>query len=258
MDRRLLFPIAAVTAWAQQPSPEAAKAEAALRARAEQFFQLQVDRKFRQAESIVAEDSKDEYYNANKLNIKGFTIQKIELLDGAAKAKVAIKARVTLTVPGFGVLDLDSPSTSTWKLENGEWVYYVDPEAALQTPFGKLNPGSSGAGTSSGPRLFGGRGPMAASALKDQLKIDRNSVVLTADSPQQTVTISNELPGPVDLRVPEGQAQGFKVKIGKDHLERGERTDLQFTATDLKPGEQVVSVLVAPLNTQLDIQVITK
>ena len=57
IDRRFLFPVAAATAWAQQPSPATAEAEAALRARAEQFFQLQVDKKYRPAEAMVAEDT---------------------------------------------------------------------------------------------------------------------------------------------------------------------------------------------------------
>src|SRR3954463_4961584 len=98
IDRRFLLPIAAATtAWAQQ-SPEAAQAEAELRARVDQFFQLQVDKKFRQAESMVADDSKDAYYDGNKYNIKGFKIDRIELLDGNTKAKVTIKGGVTLVM----------------------------------------------------------------------------------------------------------------------------------------------------------------
>ena len=44
----------AITAWAQQTNPAASKAEKALRARAQQFFQLEVDKKYRQAEAFVA------------------------------------------------------------------------------------------------------------------------------------------------------------------------------------------------------------
>src|SRR4051794_20209879 len=100
IDRRFLLPIAAVTTvWAQQQSPEAAQAEAELRARVDQFFQLQVDKKFRQAESLVADDSKDAYYDGNKYNIKGFKIDTIQLLDDNTRAKVTIKGRVTFVMP---------------------------------------------------------------------------------------------------------------------------------------------------------------
>ena len=99
IDRRFLLPLAAATAWAQQPSPEAAAAEAALRARVEQFFQLQVAKKYRQAEALVAEDSKDSYYEANKYNIKSFRIDKVEFLEGGTHARVTIKAKVTVMAP---------------------------------------------------------------------------------------------------------------------------------------------------------------
>src|SRR5271154_6051875 len=104
IDRRFLFPVAAVTAWAQQPSPAAAEAEAALRARAEQFFQLQVNKKYRPAEAMVADDTKDLYYDGSKFNIDNFSIQKIELLDDNTRAKVTIKTKVTRIAPGFGAM----------------------------------------------------------------------------------------------------------------------------------------------------------
>src|SRR5580704_7107848 len=99
IDRRFLFPVAAATAWAQQPSPAAAEAEAALRARAEQFFQLQVDKKYRPAEAMVADDTKDLYYNGKKFNITSFSIEKIEMLDDNAHARLTIKAKVKRAVP---------------------------------------------------------------------------------------------------------------------------------------------------------------
>src|ERR1700691_5106919 len=96
IDRRFLFPVAAVTAWAQQPAPAAAEAEAALRARVEQFYQLQVDKKFRQAEALVAEESKDDYYNRSKPDIKGFSIQEIQLLDDNTRARVTLKGKLVI------------------------------------------------------------------------------------------------------------------------------------------------------------------
>ena len=59
---------------------------------------MEVDKKYRQAEALVAGDSKDEYYNSNKYNIKSFKIQKIELFNNNTRAKVTILAKVTLII----------------------------------------------------------------------------------------------------------------------------------------------------------------
>jgi hypothetical protein len=255
IDRRFLLPVAAATVWAQQPSPAAAEAEAALRARVEQFFQFQVDKKYRQAEALVAQDTKDAYYDGNKFNIKGFKISRIDLLEGNTRAKVTILGRVTFAMPAAGTVDIDAPSTTLWKLENVQWVYYVDPEAALQTPFGKIN--SQPAKGASPSSAMPGRAPDVATLL-NQVKAAPASVVLTSESPRQSVTISNELPGDVDLELSGDHLEGFTVEIQNKHLKAGEKTLIQFTANDAGPWSRVVRILVAPLNTELDIQVTRK
>jgi hypothetical protein len=252
IDRRFLFPVAAATAWAQQPSPEA---EAALRARAEQFFQFQADKKFRPAEALVADDSKDNYYNGNRFNIKSFTIQKIELLDDNTRAQVTIKTKLTLIVPTVGPVDLDSVATTLWKLENGQWVWYVEHEPVVQTPFGpvKTQVGNGAAPPAARP----GRAPDIA-VLQGLVKIDRDAVALTAEAPQQTVKVSNGLPGGVDLELHD-RAEGFRSEIEKKHLEAGETTLIRITATGGSArGVGAVQVLVSPIDTELDIQVTKK
>ena len=64
MDRRLLFPAIAATAWAQQPSQPSTEA---LRDRVQQYYQMMVDKKYRQAEAMVAMESKEDYYNGKKI-----------------------------------------------------------------------------------------------------------------------------------------------------------------------------------------------
>jgi len=254
-DRRFLFPVVAVTAWAQQPSPAAKEAEAALRAKAEQFFQLQVDKKYRQAEALVAEDTKDDYYNGNKFNIKGFTIQRIELLDENTRAKVTINGKVTLQLPTGGAVDLDAPSMTLWKLEGGQWFWYVDKTAVVQTPFGpvRLQPGDEKT-----PQLaMPGKAPDVAT-LQSSVKIDRDSVVLTTETPEQSITVSNELAGGVDLEFSPAHADGFRAEIEKKHLEAGEKTLIHFTSTNGDKGGSVAQLLVSPLGSQLDIRVTKK
>jgi hypothetical protein len=249
---------AATTVWAQQPSPAAAEAEAALRARVEQFFQLQVDRKFRQAESLVAEDSKDAYYDGRKFDIKSFTIQEVEMTDQNTRARVTIKGRVIVTIPAAGSIDMEAPATTFWKFENGQWVYFIDQEAGIDTPFGKIkNTPADGATPPPSPRALLQKG-LGAAALDQQVTIDRRSVSLTSDDPRQTVTVTNGLPGGIDLEVGAPQSDAFTVEIRKKHLEAGEKTTVEFSATGAKAETKVVPILVSPLSLRLEIQVATK
>lgn len=254
IDRRFLFPVVAATAWAQQPSPAMAEAEAALRAKAEQFFQLQVEKKFRQAESLVAEDSKDDYYNGNKYDIKGFKIDKIEWHDGNSRAVVTIKAKITVMIPGLGPTPFDAPSNSLWKLENGQWVWYVDKVAAAKTPFGEFHEGQDRGTTPSAPPDMTGKAP-DLSILRASVKIDRDSVELTADGSRQTVTVSNQLPGGVDLELRSNRIPEVSAELEKKHLEAGEKAVISFRASSGSGHAGVVSLIVSPISAQLDIHV---
>src|SRR6185437_3565408 len=117
MDRRLLFPALAVTAVAQTTSPTNAKAEKALRARAQQFYQLELHENFRQAEALVADDSKDYFYNSGKPKFKDVSVGAIEITDKGTKATVHVNVKVELLAPGVGAQVFTAPATSTWKLE---------------------------------------------------------------------------------------------------------------------------------------------
>jgi hypothetical protein len=254
MDRRLLFPAVAITAWAQQTHPGSAKAEKALRARAQEFFQLEADKKYRQAEAFVAEESRDDYYNGNKYNIKNFSIQKVELLSNKS-AKVTIMAKVTLMMPQAGPMDFDAPATSNWKIEKGRWVLYIDPATKFQTPFGTLKPGQ--ASGNPGPLNMAGKAPPVA-ALQESVTIDRKSLALRPGAPPETVTISNGLPGGVDLEVQSAPVSGLSWELEKKHLEAGEKTNLRFQAKGEGERQGVVHLLVSPTAAQLDITVSIK
>jgi hypothetical protein len=254
IDRRFLLPVAAATtAWAQQQSPEAAAAEVELRARVDQFFQLQVDKKYRQAESLVADDSKDAYYDGNKYNIRSFSVQKIELLDGNTRSRVTIKAKVTVIAAAAGPMEFDVPATSLWKLESGEWVYYINQEPVVQTPFGKID--AVGVGVSTPTPGEQGKAPDPVT-LQSLVSVDTNSVALTEAAPGSEVTISNDFPGAVDLALTGDHLEGFSVEFEKKHLEAGEKTRVRFKASEgVVPKSQVVRIIASPLNRQLDIQV---
>ena len=250
MDRRLIFPAIALTASAQQPSPEKAAAESALRARVQQFFDLQVAKKYRAAEPMVAADSQDTYYNGSRFNIRGFAIQQVELESGT-QARVTIKADVTFVAPGVPPMALQAPMVSTWKLENGQWVWFVDPEAAAETPFGKIP--RSPAGTAIGPPAMPANLPDAA-AVQQSVKIDKTSITVTKDAPLDTATIINQLPGPVDLELSADRIDGLTVELEKKHLAAGEKTSIRFRATGEGKGSGLVRIVVSPIASELDVR----
>jgi hypothetical protein len=255
MDRRLLFPIAAVTAWAQQPSPEAAAAEAALRARVDEFFKLQVDKKFRQAEGWVADDSKDDYYNGNKYNIRGFTIDKVDLLENNTRAKVLIKAQVTVMLPAGGPVNLEAPQETFWKVEDGKWVWYVL-HGGVATPFGVIKSEGGEGDAVDAVRSKVGKAPDIAT-LRSMVKLDRSFVTLTEDAPQ-TVTLSNSLDGGIDIQLANEKTRGFTATIDKKHLAAGEKATIQLTADGKGPQVGLAHIEVSPLATVLEIQVVRK
>jgi hypothetical protein len=247
MDRRLLFPAVVASAWAQQTSPaavepEKAEAEKAVRARAEQFYQLEAGGKFRQAEAFVAEDTKDYYYDNGKPDIRKFQIDKVEFTD-ATHATLTVMVTTKLKAPGFASQEFSVPTLSTWKMENGEWVWYYVQNAVIDTPFGKWQVTS---GKDAAPAMPPGM--PTASSLDGMVSIDRTSVELVAGSRKaETVTISNQLPGVVSVDIGADRPKGLVVAVDKKQLARGEKAVVSFSIDgDTKPSGSV-RISVPPL-----------
>ncbi|MGA2590816.1 MAG: hypothetical protein ABSH32_12935 [Bryobacteraceae bacterium] len=137
-----------------QNSPQAsenapAEVDAALRARVSQFFQFQLDGKFHQAEQLVAEDTKDLFVGSNKPVYTSFEIKAIRYDDHFTKAVVSVMVNLMVAAEGF--LGRPVPSLvpirwSRWKLENGQWCWYLDPADPHDSPFANapLRPPSFG------------------------------------------------------------------------------------------------------------------
>jgi len=67
--RLILLAILSCSAWAQSDNPfnrPPADVDQALRARITEFFQFHVTGEYRKAEALVAEDTKDYFYDHNK------------------------------------------------------------------------------------------------------------------------------------------------------------------------------------------------
>jgi hypothetical protein len=254
MDKRLLFPALAMTAVAQTTSPVNAKAEKALRARAEEFYRFEIA-KDRQAETLVADDSKDYFYNSGKPNLKDVKIGNIEFADGGKKAIVHITASVELMAPTIGAQTFSAPAVSDWKLEKGKWFWYYDKDTALKTPFGKMTFADTGPNGSMMDITKSGAKPSVAS-LQSLVKIDRQAVALTAAAPDQTVVLTNGLPGPITLLVRGMQIEGVSVELEKGELKTGEKVLIRFHKKEGSPkASGTMTISAMPMDVEFPIQV---
>jgi hypothetical protein len=209
----------------------------------EQFYQLEIQGKFRQAEAFVAEDTKDYFYNGGKPDIKALTIDSIDLTDNGNKATLHFSAKVMMKAPGMLAREINTRSTSTWKFENGDWFMYKNQDAAIDTPFGKLQVRNTGSGDSPLPSSL--PNPVDISTM---LTIDHPSLVLTSGSQTpQTATITNHLPGPISLAFGEGYPAGLIVGIDKSQLASGEKAVVSFRAESNHRPVGEVHITAVPL-----------
>lgn len=240
-----------------------ADVEDALRARVTQFYQYHVDGKFRQAEQLVAEDSKDIFYTSNKPRYFHFKIAGIQYSEHFTKALVTVVCNMIVPMPGFTNTPLDVPTPSRWKLENGQWCWYVDFQALRQTPFGTANPGAGiGTGTAApGPVGLPEKLPTEQEMLKllEQVKADKSQVRLPASAAgSDQVVFRNELTAAVKLVLKAPAVPGLKVSLDRAELKTGEKATLQFR---YRPGKTrpaapvTVVISVEPTNQVIPIEV---
>jgi hypothetical protein len=226
----------------------------ALRARITGFYQAHVDKKFRQADQYVAEDTKDFYYEANKPAYISFQIDKILYSDNFTKAKAIVTCKMHVVV---GFVDQVSmvPTPSTWKLENGQWCWYVDQKAGRDTPFGHWSPKGESAGSL--PTMTGA--PDVQSLWKN-VQADKRSVQLSAkEASSEEVTISSKMA--VELRLDAPTVAGLNVTLDRTNLKAGEQAKVTFHSEPQEnavPRKAQVIVHVMPTNQVIPIIVAIK
>ena len=244
--------------WAQSQGDLLDKAppdvEEALRARITGFYQAHVDKKFRQADAFVAEDTKDFYYESNKPAYLSFDIGKITYSDNFTKAKAIINCKMRVPMPGF-TEPIMAPIPSTWKLENGQWYWYVDQSRGRETPFGTMKSGAA-SGDGSLPSLASGP---SIETLWKSVHADKNAVQLSAKTASSDqVTITSKLPGNISLQLDAPKTPGLEVELDRTVLKTGEEAKITFRSEPQeKPVTRVaeVRVRVMPTNQVIPITV---
>jgi hypothetical protein len=196
----------------------------------------------------VAEDSKDYYFNNGKPRIRSFQIGKIEFQEDGIHAVVTLIAKVIMTAPGLAATEIPVTARHTWKLESGDWSWYIDQKAEIDTPFGKMRPG--GADVNGSPA-----GLPDFTKPQNMVSIDRTSIDLS--NGLERVTISNHLPGSIDLRIG-NHPQGLIVEMDKSHLAQGENAVISFRAADGARPSGEAHVTALPTGQEFVVHIIQK
>jgi hypothetical protein len=240
MLRFTLLAIFACSAWAQGNNPfnrPPADVDAALRARITEFFQYHVTGEYRKAEGLVAEDTKDYFYDHNKPKYVSIEVGKIEYSNEFTRAKALVLCETKINSPGFGNNTYKVPVPSSWKLENGKWYWWVEPESIGLTPFGKMTPGPDfkpGGAAPAPPNLA--NMPTTGDFLFDQVKLDKKALSLAPET-TEVIAVHNTAPGNMDVSVLQ-RPGGVEAKLSKNSLAAGEKATLTVTtAKEFQAGE---------------------
>ena len=243
---------------AQAPSELFEKAppdvDEALRERVRLFYQAHVDGKFRQADSVVHEDSKDAYFAAEKPRYKGFEIIRISYSDNFTKARVVTAVVTDFAIPGFPSTEARVPLTTLWKLDGGQWWWYVEPATeGRETPFGVMKPGPGG--SPDHPFAVLRRLP-SAEEIQGQVSVDRTEVRLSPGGADE-VQVTNRMPGPVTLELELPAQPGFEAKLERTELKANEQTRILVRApASAGLGASEVRLRVLPINRLIAIRVL--
>jgi hypothetical protein len=243
----LAFPLIAL---AQAPPPDV---DRALRARANEFFGYYVDGSFRKAFDLVAEDTKDAYFNTAKQRIKSFELGEIKYSDNFTKAVIIVKAKRDMLIEGQAV-PTDLSEEEKFKIEDGKWVWYDVLTGDLITPasVGRVDP-TAPVSKGRAPQLPTDLSPEAlqamASRLLQQSSLDKSEVSLaTNKTSEDKVVFHNGMAGPVQIQLAQfGSIPGFSAKLDKTQVDGSQNAALLLR---YEPGDQKPSV------TQVDLRLV--
>lgn len=235
----------------------------ALRSRIQQYYELESQGKFRQAEAFVCEESRDRYYTMEKRRWTSVEPGQIVYEDGFTRARATVVLGTEM-VTFTGAIPVRAPLPSLWRLENGEWCRHIpDPaKEGLRTPFGVMK-----AGPQDGPRVPGGppsmgavQIPTSAEELQTMVKVSRTEVILPVTGGSAEVEISSAMPGQVQLRLHAPEIPGFEASVSPAAITAGARATLKLsyrpTSGAATPGECIVRIVAEPIATEKQVRVL--
>jgi hypothetical protein len=120
-----------------KPAEPPADVDQALRARAKEFLQYNVEGNYRKAFEMVAEDSKDFYFGMAKPKYLSFELTAINYTDNFTKAEVKGSVKKVVMFAGREV-EMPIPVSDTWEMRDGKWMWAHKESKSIETPFGTV------------------------------------------------------------------------------------------------------------------------
>jgi hypothetical protein len=198
--------------------------DAALRAKVTEFYGLHKESKFRAAEKLVCEDSKDAYFDSAKRAYKSFEIIRINYDPGFQSAKVVTNLEAEFFSQGGNMMS-KMPLTSHWKVEAGSWCYFIPPvPKEVQTPFGV----SKTTGQPAEPATLGNAASVSAdpkrilAQLAKQVRVSRSQMKLKGyENSSDGIEIQNGTPGPLEVSFHGPDYPGLKITLTRTTIPPG-------------------------------------
>jgi hypothetical protein len=228
-----------------------AAVDKALRERVTEFFQDHVTGQFRNAEELVAEDTKDFFYNGNKPSYISFEISRIDYSENFTRAKATVLCEQNVVMPGFGAV-LKIPTPSTWKLENGKWYWYIDQDALRNTPFGRTKAAAPADGKEPPSPLPPGTSLTSPDIALNKIRMDKDSLTLKAGESGQ-ITLSNTALGPMTVTCV--KTPGFEATPDLVALKAGEKATVTVKALAGAPKTSALYFKIDPTMEQVVVRV---
>ena len=251
-----------IACLAQDPAALFEKAppaiDEALRMRVKQFYQAHVDGKFRAADALVEEESKDLFFAMDKPRCRSFTLGNITYSGDFTRAKVMIACDTEVMMMMVGRMQVKMPVLSLWKTIEGQWFWYADPvvDKEVETPFGvhKPPPSDQGPGPANLPGKF-----VDLAAVSSLVKASRTEVRFSAtDAGSEKVVLTSQMPGTVTLSLKGKQTPGLTFELDRTTVGRGESATLSVHYEPVKgrlASATALAVSVAPTNQVITINV---
>jgi hypothetical protein len=222
------------------------------------FYRLQVEGRFRQSESLVCEESKDEYYNMDKPKILGFELVTLKFEEGFQKAQAKVHTDREFITP-HARFPMKVPAVTNWESGSGKWCMQLpkpDPRGK-ESPFGFMNPGKVSDAKPGDPAA-------AKQATQEQvrsgIRLSKREVVLKAGMKAvETVDVENNLAGGVKAEVLAFTIPGLKVSPTEQGMAAMSKLPLKLEWDGTgKPGRYEIRVDIQPVNMLLPLRVVVQ
>lgn len=234
--------------------------EDALRERVTAFYGLHKEGKFRQAEAMVCEDSKDLYYDSDKRRWTSVEITRVVFEKDFQQAKVLVTLGTEMSQKGVRVPAL-FPFNSTWKVESGQWCHHIPPPAKGETvtPFGVMKQSENPGGQAAMPAIPASAQAAAAQILSAIRFSKRELKVKGYERSSDELEVHNGLQGALQLAVYGVSRPGLTWQLSSGALKGGEKATLKlnYEPPDKSPKNGMeIRIGLEPLGVEVPITIV--